>query len=303
MNRSTLVLGLVAAAAVAAAVAVTVAVRSSASPERRSVSTYITNVNAVEQEMRGSLTEVFVAYHRYATSHGKGTRTVRGLAHAQSTLTALAQRIRFIQAPPEAKHLRVLLMQLLVVERRITREVGDLARFTPKYRALLAASSAAGAELGRTLASTPIPKAHRIKGTAKQIAAARAAFKAAAARSAAVQADAVDAYDAAVRGVTRTLRGLAPPPVLAPAYRAQLAAFAAVRAAGSRLAGALRSSDRSQVPALGRRFTGAARIAQTLAAQRAEVAAVRAYNNRARGVGVAQARVQREVNRLQGVLP
>jgi hypothetical protein len=303
VNRWTLVLGIVAAAAVAAAVAVTVAVRSSASPERKSVSAYITNVNAVEQEMRGPLTEVFVAYHHYATSHGKGTRTVRGLAQAQSTLATLAQRIRFIDAPPEAQQLRVLLIQLLVVERSITREVGDLARFTPKYRSLLAASSVAGAELGRKLASTPIPKAHRIKGTAKQIAASRAAFKAATTRSAAVQADAVDTYDAAIRRVTRALRGLTPPPVLAPAYRSQLAAFAAVRAAGSRLAGALRSADRSQVPALGRRFTGATRIAQTVAAQRAEVAAVRAYNNRARGVGAAQARVQREVNRLQTALP
>jgi hypothetical protein len=303
VNRSTLVLGLVAAAAVAAAVAVTLAVRSSASPQRTSVSAYITNVNAVEQEMRGPLTEVFVAYRHYTTSHGKGKRTVRGLAHAETTLAALAQRIRFIHAPPEARHLRALLIQLLVVEGRITREVGDLARFTPEYRALLASSSAAGAELGRKLASTPIPKAHRIKGTAKQIAASRATFKAATARSAAVQADAVDAYVAAIRRITRGLQGLAPPPVLAPARRAQPAAFAAVSAAGSRLAEALRSSDRSQVPALGRRFTGAARIAQTVAAQRAEVAAVRAYNNRARGVGAAQARVLREVNRLQGALP
>jgi hypothetical protein len=244
-----------------------------------------------------------VAYHRYATPHGNGTKTVRGLGHAQTTLTALAQRIRFIHAPPQAQHLRVVLLQLLALERRLTREVGGMARFTPKYRAMLAASSAAGAELGRKLASTPIPKAHRIKGTAKQIEASRAAFKAAAARSAAVQADAVDTYDTAIRRVTRTLRGLAPPPVLAPGYRAQLTAFAAVRAAGSRLARALRSSDRSQVPALGRRFTGAARIAQTVAAQRAEVAAVRAYNKRARGVGAAQARVQREVSRLQGALP
>jgi hypothetical protein len=303
VNRWTLVLGVVAAAAVAAAVAVTIAVRSTASPERRSVSEYISNVNAVEQEMRGPLTGVFVAYHHYATSHGRGTRTIRGLAHAQSTLTALAQRIRFIDAPPEAHHLRVLLIQLLVVEQRITREVGDLARFTPKYRALLAASSTAGAELGRKLASTPIPKAHRIKGTAKQIAASRAAFKAATARSAALQADALDTYDAAIRRVTRALRELTPPPVLAPGYRAQLAALVAARAAGSRLAEALRSADRSQVPELGRRFTSAARIAQTVAAQRAEIAAVRAYNNRARGVGSAQARVQREVNRLQGSLP
>ena len=303
MSRSTLLLGLVAAAAVAAAVAVTVAVRSSASPERTSVSAYITNVNAVEQEMRGPLTDVFVAYHRYATSHGKGTRTVRGLGHAETTLTALAQRIRFIYAPPQAQHLRARLIQLLALERRITREVGDMARFTPTYRALLAASSAAGAELGRKLASTPIPKAHRIKGTQKQIARSRAAFKAAAARSADVQADAVDAYDAAIGRVIRTLRELVPPPVLVPAYRAQLGAFAAVRAAGSRLGVALRSSDRSQVPALGRRFTGAERIAQTVAAQRAEIAAVRAYNNRARGVGAAQARVQREVSRLQQVLP
>ena len=241
MNRWTLVLGVVAAAAVAAAVGVTIAVRSSASPERKSVSAYITNVNAVEQEMRGPLTGVFVAYHHYATSHGKGTKTVRGLAHAQSTLTALAQRIRFIDAPPEAHHLRVLLIQLLVVERRITREVGDLSRFTPKYRALLAASSVAGAELGRKLASTPIPKAHRIKGTAKQIAVSRAAFNTAMVRSAVVQANALDTYDASIRRVTRALRELTPPPVLAPAYRGQLAAFAAVRAAGSRLAAALRS--------------------------------------------------------------
>jgi hypothetical protein len=73
--------------------------------------------------------------------------------------------------------------------------------------------------------------------------------------------------------------------------------------AGSRLANELRKPGRAGAPALGRQFTLASREAQTLTAQRAEIAAVRAYNTRARAISSSSAAVERELARLQATLP
>jgi hypothetical protein len=141
-----------------------------------------------------------------------------------------------------------------------------------------------------------------VRGTAKQIARARSAFAVEATKAAAAQADAVDAYDITLAGVVRRLRGLRPPGVMAPAFRTEVRMLEATRAAGAALARELRRSNRSRVPALSRALTVAARLSGTLAAQRAEIAAVKAYDARVRALGVDATRVQSEVTRLQRTL-
>jgi hypothetical protein len=95
------------------------------------------------------------------------------------------------------------------------------------------------------------------------------------------------------------MRALRPPPVLAPELQTQERAFAATRKAGLRLGAGLRSSDLSQVPALSRRFSVAARSAGSVASQRAQIAAIKAYNARVRQVGALGAQIRKEVTRLQ----
>ena len=65
------------------------------------------------------------------------------------------------------------------------------------------------------------------------------------------------------------------------------------------LASELRKRNRSHVAALGRKFTLAARLSGSVSAQRAQIAAIRAYNSRVRGIGTLQGKIQQELARLQ----
>jgi hypothetical protein len=196
----------------------------------------------------------------------------------------------------------VLLLDLVRREAGLARELDTLAAFIPRFRVLAAEATVANSSLARRLAAAAPPKSHVVRGTAKKVAQARAAFAAAATSAAAKQADAVETYDRAVAQVTRKLELLEPPAVLAPAYRAEVRMLRATDAAGAALARELRTQNRAQVPKLSRALAEAARLSGTVAAQRAEIAAVQAYNASVRAIGVSQSRVQAEVATLQRTL-
>ena len=110
------------------------------------------------------------------------------------------------------------------------------------------------------------------------------------------------AYDAKIArswraGCARSIRLL----VMTPAYRTQLKTLDASRTAGSALAQELRKKDRSQVAVFGRRFTVAARTAGSVSAQKAQIAAINAYNHRVRTIGTLQGDIQQELARLQSL--
>jgi hypothetical protein len=303
MDKRTVALGLAAAGAVAAAVLVTVAKSGHGSPERNAVASYINSVDGVQQQMRLPLTRVLAAYHDFTRSSASSRKSAQELASATRTLARLRVRIAAVEAPREAKQLHRLILQLVHQEAVVTTEVQQLAVFTPRYRAALAAYQAAGADFAHALAKVKTPKQHRLRGTRAQILKAQRAYTAAAVAAAAAQADAVDAYDAELMPVLVAFRRLHPPKALAPADAAQIRALQATRTTGARLSAALRSTDRTTVPALGRAFTLASRVSQSVAAQRAEISAIKAYNARARAITAAERRVQAEVARLQRTLP
>lgn len=304
LDRRTVVLGVAAAAAVAAAATATaINHKSTGSKQRRSVTTYIHSVNALENQMHAPLTRVMLAYRDFTAKQPSGRNPVPELASATRTLTRLDRRLAALSAPAEAKKLRAGLVRLVAQQAAVTREVQRLAAFTPRYAAVLQGAHAASARLGAALHAVKIPQPHRLRGTKKQILAAQARYKADSNAAAAAQANAVDVYDRLVAAVVGRLRKLKPPPSLKPSYRAQLRALQDAAAAGSQLANQLKKPDRASVPALGRRFTVASREAGTLAAQRAEITAVRAYNMRARAISSSSAEVQRELARLQATLP
>jgi hypothetical protein len=178
-------------------------------------------------------------------------------------------------------------------------EVTQLAEFAPKFSVLIRESKAAGARLSTRLRAVVTPKPHKIRGTKKQVAAAQAAFKAKALAAADQQAAAVDDYDAEIAVIRQRMARLIPPPVLRPALRTQVETLEATKKAGSALAQELRKADRSRVASYGRRFTIAARAASSVKAQRAQIAAIKAYNRRVRAIGAIQAKVQTELARLQ----
>ena len=298
-NKRTIVLGLAAAGAVTAAIVVSLPRHES--PQRRAVSKYIVNVDGVEAGMTYPMSRVLAAYRAY-TSGTLTPKVAAQLGQAERTLSLLGRRLSALPAPRQAAHLRVLLLRLVSAEAEITGEVKTLASFAPRYRASLVAVQKASIRLSKQLSAIDSPSPRSVHGTAKQVKAAQAAFVAASARAATEQATVLRTYDAALARTVADLRRLVPPPVFGPAFRNQLTAYGQTIVAGNRLAAELDKPVRTNVAVLERAFTVASRKAQTVAAQREEIAAVKAYNARARSVSTIQADVLREVGRLSNTV-
>ena len=302
MDRKTVVLGVTAAVAVAAAVIVTVTNHSSDSSEHKAVSGYITQVDTIEQQLQTQLTQTLRAYHDFVQGNTPTKTLVPRLDGARLTLTRLRTKLAAVPAPVEAMHLRSLLLRLLDDEVATAGEVTKLARFAPAYNGVLKRARRDGRRLSRALAAVKPPAAHKLRGTRKQVALAQAQFTHEADAAAAEQADAIAVYDGEIAGVVQSLRRLAPPLVMRPAYLGQLTALTQSRTAGAALAAELRKPARTDIAVYGRRFTIAARVAGTLSVQRAEIAAVKAYNRRVNHIGALQGEVQAELRRLQSVV-
>jgi hypothetical protein len=273
------------------------------STERVLVTRYVDRVNALERQLTEPLGEVSGAYQLFATKPALAPRARSKLADAERTLHRLETRLAGVPTPPAAARLHAMVLRVVRDELRVARELDALVRFLPTYDAGLARLREAARRLSHDLVSAPVPTPHRLHGTPAQIKRAQAQFAAAASAAAAGQADAVAAYDEAVAAVAAQLRRVKPPPVLAPAYRSQLASLSGTWAAGERLAEELRKPTRSRVPQLSRAFALASRSSQTLTAQRAEIAAVEAYNARVRAIGSETTAARGELARLQRQLP
>ena len=294
-------LGVAAAVAVGTAIAVTLLDHPAAAPKHKAIAGYITSVDRIQQRLQTELTKTVRAYRDFATRGRPAGNITAQLAEAERTFRSLERQIVALPAPAPAHHLRALLIELTGAEASTAQEVSQLSVFAPAYSASLRRASAAAAALTKGLAGVRPPTAHEIHGTRRQVRKAQAAFATAAAAAAAKQAAAVDSYDAAIGGVLRALHRLDPPAVMAPALHAQLRTLAASERAGGALAHELRAKDRSRVAVFGRKFTLAARIAGSVSAQKAEIAAVKAYNRRVRAIGAVQGEIRRELARLQSL--
>ena len=293
-----------AAGAVAAAAIVTLTNhKAGPSKTRQAVIDYIDSVNHVQTRMQAPLTRVLVAYHDFAHPTAARRDVEPKLTAAAHTLSLLGRRLAQVPAPPEARRLRSLLLELVAREQRITVEVRQFARFTPRYARLVARAQRSGVVLGKALAAVHVPAPHTIRGTKAQVRAAIALFQAKSHLAAAQQADAISGYVAVQSSVARALQKLRPPPALRPAYAAQLRSLHAVSTTGERLAAALRTATHKNVSGLGRKFEIASRSAQSVAAQRTEIAAIRAYNARVREIGAVTASTRDEAARLERTLP
>jgi hypothetical protein len=248
--------------------------------------------------MHAPLTRLLTAYQAYSTRNG-GANEQLALANAARALSRLERRLAAVSTPPAAAKLGGLLLQFVGTERSIAAEIAQLARFMPRFHALTTIVAVGNARLAHALAATKPPTARAVRGTAKEIAAARAAYAVAARDAQSGEADAVDAYDRVLALALLNLAALRPPAVIVPAYRAEVTTLDATHTAGAALPAELRKPNATRVSALGRRFDEAARLSGTLAAQRAEIAAIKAYDRRVRSLGALQARIQVEVLRLQ----
>jgi hypothetical protein len=303
-DRRTVVLGVAAAAAVAAATTVAVAKHhEDISPERKAVTAYIERVNAIQKQMHVPLARVLLAFRHFADPKTRTADVPAELAEAAATLETLDRKLRAEPSPPQARVLRARLLVLIDGQAAVTREVRRMAAFSPPYATALQDARRANTRLSAALRSIAVPRPHALKGTKQQVLKAQRAFRAAAARAAHRQADAIETYVRAVDGIVGRLQRLVPPEVLAPVHAAQIRAFRRIHTTGRALADELRKAKRGDVETLGRNFALSSRYAQSTGVQRAEIAAIRRYNARARALSAAAARVEQELGRLQRRLP
>jgi hypothetical protein len=305
LNRRTVGLAIVAAVVVAAAVAATFVGHKSSgeSRQRKAVSDYIDTVNLIQNQMHIQLTRVSFAYRDLATHSGRRKLAPRELGAAATTLTRLDRRLVATPAPPEAKKLRALLVRLVAQQASLTREVQQLATFTPRFSVFLDRLRTASTRFDTAMRSIPKPTLKTVRGTKAQAAAAVREYRAQQDAAAAAQARAIDTYVAGVTELVTGLRKLTAPAVVAPAYDAEVRALHDVAAAGKRLSAELRTADRTHAADRIRTFTLAGREAGTLAVQRAQIAAIRAYNRRSHAIGTSSSAVQAELTRLSRELP
>jgi hypothetical protein len=224
---------------------------------RDAISAYITKINVIQVQLARPLVDVSKANRDFARGKGDPAKIRARLAHSEQTFARLRRRIAAVPPPPEAKKLRLLLLELVDRQADLAHETLLLARFVPAFTAALRPLPAEGRILKSAL-------------SAKQPASTKAA--------------ALELYGRRLGLVLSRLRALHPPPASAPAVTNQIRTLVAVRASVVALARALRENRAKQVALQLRRFDIAATSNQSLAAQRAQIAAVKAYNSRVAAV-------------------
>ncbi|HLH65277.1 MAG TPA: hypothetical protein VKV27_06205 [Solirubrobacteraceae bacterium] len=235
------------------------AARSAAGADIR----YLKGVDAVEAALAlplGSVTRV--TKQLGARGARPELAEQRALQAALAQIQALQVRLARLRAPAAAAHLRNALLALVGGEADLTRQTEMLVAFLPAYGAVLSALAPATSRLARVLAAN----------RATTAAAVRALY--------ARKARALLAFRATIAGVLAALARLRPPPVSLAGWRAQIGSLRGMAGAARALAAALRSGAARKIPSLVRQLDAAAIAGRTLAVQRAQRAAIRAYDAR-----------------------
>lgn len=237
------------------------------STERQAVATYLTQVNKVESALARPLATVSSTGAKFAEEQRSGgtlTNLLTGsheqaLLAAWSQITALRGRLAAVKAPAPAARLRGLLLQIVDGEAALTREVARLVAFLPSFSAALQPLAPATRRLEVVLSQ---------QGAAGSSATAVYAAKAAA----------LQRFKHAVDAVVTKLHGLRPPAVSRPQYENELASLRGMSVSAGRLAAALAASPQGNIQQPLAAFDHAAALNQTISAQKAQIAAVRAYD-------------------------
>jgi hypothetical protein len=240
---------------------------------RDAVSHYIDQVNLIEKGLAKPARTISVSTRELAKPNGDRAGAERRLRVAAARIDSLRLRLARARAPAEAARLRSLLLELLRQEAGLARELAGYAAFVPALQAALRPLPAAGARLKKSSGTT-----------------------------AAAQADVLDAYAATVAVAARRLRALHPPALAAPVRATEVRTLERVHNAAIALARALRAKRVGALSALVHDLDVAAAGNGSLAAQRARIAAVRAYDRRVSSLDSLTARIYRERARLQTTL-
>jgi hypothetical protein len=245
------------------------------SAKRRAVAQYIDRVNVIEGRLVPPLREVTKADRDFVKHKAPPAAVRRRLLSARAVVRRVAGQLAALDPPAPARRLHALLVALVAREEELTGEVAQLVAFSPRFAAAIRPVGHAGLQLRTVLNSKAKP---------------------------AVKAAALEQYRAALAPVLAQLRRLHPPPVSAPALRAQVDALARVRVTAEALANGLRRKQTRKIARLARAFGEAAISNQTLAAQRADRRAVQEYDRRVGTLNALGRAITREEARLEKTL-
>jgi hypothetical protein len=274
-------------------VAVALAGCGHASGERAEVARYIKTVDRVESALSGPLANVTTAGVDFMLARKAGPQhqsaSYRGeeqaLLNALTRIRSLRRELAAAPAPAAARRLRAMLLELVDGQASMTHQVALLVAFLPPFDAALTQVAPATTRLNTALRKRTAPT------------------KAAISTGDAAKAAALRRFKTDVDTVVRRLRALKPPAASAPNYRTQLESLEGMSDAAGRLADAVTSGSMSRVQPLLAAYDRAARSDQSLAAQRAQIAAVRAYNAHAARFATWEVAIQRELRRIEKTLP
>jgi hypothetical protein len=213
-----------------------------------------------------------------------GASAEPALLSAWRQIESLRGRLAALPAPAPATRLRSLVLQMVDLEARTTREVAMLVAFLPRFAAAL-----------RPLG----PATQRLELVLSQ----RSAYGAAAVAAAyAGKAAALRHFQSSADAILGRLRRLRPPAVSRPGYRAQLVALEGMSTDAGLLARSLENGAQGDVGQLLTDFDRAALSTQSAAAQNAQIASIRVYDSQPDKLATLSVEIDRERARLADTL-
>jgi hypothetical protein len=261
--------------------------------QRTEVAAYLKKVNRIEAALVKPLKTVTVTSGKFAQEERSGGSLTNlvyaanelSLLKAASEIEAQRGRLASTRTPVTARHLRSLLLRIMDGEVALTRELARLVVFLPHYSASLAPLAPATHRLDAALSQRSATGQANVK--------AEYATKAAALR----------AFQSGLGRILTQLHKLQPPAVTKPQYDGQVHALQGMGLAAGRLATALQSGTQGDVQQLLLEFDRAATSNQTSAADKAQIAAVRAYDEETVRLARLTAAAEEERLRLAERLP
>ena len=241
--------------------------------QREAVADYIRDVNTTQQRFAVVYSAADDALRAFGAKGSMGAKTSDELAQAAATMRDVRGSLAAIEPPVDARKLHAEILQLLDLQTALTRDLSEMARYLPAASAALRSAEVARAKLQKGLeTSSTVPG----------------------------QAAAARAYGKAVGRALDDLRALTPPPVLAVWHKGQTDLMRTSAELGTGLAAGLESGNRAQIERVLRRFQNASRDAAAVA--RAQVLAVRSFNNRVKKQRALVRKIVQEQRRLNAAI-
>ena len=255
------------------------------SSQRTQVASYVSEANRIETALSRPLATVTrvsvkVSSRRSGLAGAGLAASEQQLTQALDQIEAQQGRLAALPAPAPAARLRTLLLDVGTEEAHLTTQLKLLIAFPPRFARVVTPLGPALKQLERTLSVRQAPGAAAVSAVY------------------AAKARALRRFQAVTAGVITRLRRLTPPDVSEPAYRAQLTSLRGMGASAGRLADALASGAPGNVRSLLVDFDRAALATRTLPVQRAQIAAIRAYDAQTRRLSTLSEDVARERLRL-----